>query len=245
MKELSIEEKAKAYDEALKEAVIAHKDEDRHLKATLERIFPELRESVSEDENIKKSLIILLQHFCKGYKVPGLDFPVSYKDMLAWLEKQGEQTSDKIVEKARTEKQRVLLTETDGSANIDWDCRSLNDVKLLLEYGLDYIKKLEKQGEQKPAWSEEDRKIIIELIGIFESAVDGGHVSFPYRLIKDYIRVLKSCLPQTTWKPSEEQIKVLNEVLNFAANHESPHWNDYIFGTLNNHIRQLKKLREE
>lgn len=37
-------EKAKAYDEALKKASTAHKDEDRHLKATLERIFPELKE---------------------------------------------------------------------------------------------------------------------------------------------------------------------------------------------------------
>ena len=44
---------------------------------------------------------------------------------------------------------------------------------------------------------------------------------------------------------SEEQMKVFNEVLNFAANHESPHWNDYIFGTLNNFIRQLTKLREK
>ena len=39
---------------------------------------------------------------------------------------------------------------------------------------------------------------------------------------------------------SEEQMKVLDEVLNFAANHESPYWNDYIFGTLNSLIRQLK-----
>ena len=39
---------------------------------------------------------------------------------------------------------------------------------------------------------------------------------------------------------SEEQMKVLNEILNFAANHENPYWNDYIFGTLNNLIRQLK-----
>ena len=52
MKELSIEEKAKAYDKALKAAVVAHKDEDRHLKATLERIFPEIKES--EDEKIHK-----------------------------------------------------------------------------------------------------------------------------------------------------------------------------------------------
>jgi len=38
---------------------------------------------------------------------------------------------------------------------------------------------------------------------------------------------------------SEEQMKVLDEVLNFAANHESPYWNNYIFETLNNFIRQL------
>ena len=37
MKELSINEKAKAYDEALKKAIATHKDEDRHLKATLEK----------------------------------------------------------------------------------------------------------------------------------------------------------------------------------------------------------------
>ena len=43
MKELSIKEKAQAYDKAIKEAYTAYKDEDRHLKATLERIFPELK----------------------------------------------------------------------------------------------------------------------------------------------------------------------------------------------------------
>lgn len=37
-------EKTKAYDEAIERASAAHKDEDRHLKATLERIFPELKE---------------------------------------------------------------------------------------------------------------------------------------------------------------------------------------------------------
>ena len=37
-------EKAKAYDEAIERASAAHKDEDKHLKATLERIFPELKE---------------------------------------------------------------------------------------------------------------------------------------------------------------------------------------------------------
>lgn len=78
MKELSIQEKATRYDEALKEAVIAHKDEDRHLKATLERIFPELKES--EDEKwIPKEIIKYLKE--KG------DFRSCW---IAWLEKQGE-----------------------------------------------------------------------------------------------------------------------------------------------------------
>lgn len=45
-------EKLKAYDEALKKASATHKDEDRHLKAILERIFPELKED--DDERIKK-----------------------------------------------------------------------------------------------------------------------------------------------------------------------------------------------
>lgn len=79
------------------------------------------------------------------------------------LEKQGEQT-DKIVERAKTEKQRVLITESDGEANIDWDTRSLQDVKLLLEYGLDYINKLDEKNclsNTKPSMG--DLKIISSL----------------------------------------------------------------------------------
>ena len=76
-------EKAKAYDEALKKASAAHKDEDRHLKATLERIFPELKED--DDEKIKKDLIQWVDEF------PDTIWRGHYKeDIIAWLEKQGE-----------------------------------------------------------------------------------------------------------------------------------------------------------
>lgn len=47
---MTIEEKAKAYDEALERAIVAYKDTDRHIKATIERIFPDLKES--EDERM-------------------------------------------------------------------------------------------------------------------------------------------------------------------------------------------------
>ena len=56
MKEISIEEKAKRYDEALKKAVIAHKDEDRHLKATLESIFHELKESEDKRGTLNEAI---------------------------------------------------------------------------------------------------------------------------------------------------------------------------------------------
>ena len=45
------EEKAKAYDAALERASVAHKDEDMHLKATLERIFPELKKNDDKKMN--------------------------------------------------------------------------------------------------------------------------------------------------------------------------------------------------
>ena len=104
--------------------------------AQVEEIVPEPE---SEDERIRKDLIIYLRSILANKKY-GDKFIESWID---WLEKQGEKTSDKIVEKARTEKQRVLLTETDGSANIDWDCRSLDDVKTLLKCGLEFIRTIE------------------------------------------------------------------------------------------------------
>ena len=137
------EEKAKRYDEKLDVARHIYadpsvKDEDKYY---IEVIFPELAES--EDEKIRKELIDIVA------KSP-ITFAFEDKNkVLSWLEKQGGHT-DKIVERAKTEKQRVLITESDGEANIDWDTRSLQDVKLLLEYGLNYANKLEKQDGEKP-----------------------------------------------------------------------------------------------
>ena len=91
------EEKAKRYDEALK---IAKKNymsaqdlcKDSKIgilnvfKNTLERIFPELKES--EDEKIRKAIIKSLPK--RGY-LPQTSITV--KNAIAWLEKQGEQKS--------------------------------------------------------------------------------------------------------------------------------------------------------
>lgn len=73
---------------------------------------------------------------------------VGHSHLATWLEKQGH--TDSIIEKAKTEKQRVIITETNGNANIDWDTRSLEDARRLLECGLQYINiELGKQGAQE------------------------------------------------------------------------------------------------
>lgn len=78
------EEKAKAYDEALERASAAYKDDDRHLKATLERIFPELKEN-----DYKKIKNAILNHFKKMSGNCQDDVcSVHVEDAIAWVEKQ-------------------------------------------------------------------------------------------------------------------------------------------------------------
>ena len=86
----TIEEKAKAYNEAIRKAKIilgCCNSASIITKHTIYDIFPELAES--EDERIKKALITLIQSCDKGcYTTIS---PSRIKEYTAWLEKQGEQ----------------------------------------------------------------------------------------------------------------------------------------------------------
>jgi len=87
MKELSIKEKAKAYDEALERARIwqnnLYDTNDKDYADELNYIFPELKEE-PEDEKIRKALInVFATH--KDYE---MFFGVSVEDIRTWLEKQ-------------------------------------------------------------------------------------------------------------------------------------------------------------
>ena len=177
----------------------------------VERMLPELKES--EDEKIRKALIryFTLSDEHAYNEACG----VSYRDIVAWLEKQGEK-----IENANKEYWRGYR---EGKQEV-----------------LDKYTELKKQGEDNPAeWSEEDESNFqnIDSVLFYDK-------NLPEDTCMRLRNWLQSLRPHNRWKPSDEQMKILNEVLNFAANHESPHWNDYIFGTLNNLIRQLKKRKE-
>jgi hypothetical protein len=121
------EEKAKAYDEVLKKARMFYKDEhvDKEANSLLEVLFPELKES--EDEKIRKEIVSAINIYCseyhRGTKVRN--------DMLAWLEKQGEQ-------KPYGQRQECV----DCQFNYAGECKGSCAMK---------------RGKQKPTeWSEED-----------------------------------------------------------------------------------------
>jgi hypothetical protein len=91
MKELSIEQKAKAYDNIIEKASRMHSENCEACQICIEELIPELRES--EDERIRKDLINYLKSVLSNKKY-GDKF---IEDWIAWLEKRGEQEpADKV-----------------------------------------------------------------------------------------------------------------------------------------------------
>ena len=116
MKELTIEQKAKAYDEALK---VLHKYDGANIMFTQdlkEEMFPELKES--EDERTRKEIVRFIQMEVE-------DKTVGNK-WLAWLEKQGEQKSqDKSALEPIKEEKVDNATKVESNFKVgDWVVRT-------------------------------------------------------------------------------------------------------------------------
>lgn len=99
-----------------------------------EEIFPEIRES--EDERIRKELI---RFFSKGAEYDSSTNGIKDRNIIAWLEKQGETFTKKDVDDAYL--------------------KGICDAK----------RELEKQGEQKPTWSEEDESMLKDAIEFIDT----------------------------------------------------------------------------
>ena len=127
MKELSIEEKAKAYDELLNRAkeLKEANPSDEGIQRWVKDAFPELIES--KDEEIKKALIRLFSKASVGQT-----YGIDDKDILAWIEKQDkiDKTSYEIAEK---EKQEFV---GDGFIKCYADFQDFKEGKI---YQLEYI----------------------------------------------------------------------------------------------------------
>ena len=187
-------------------------------KARIEGNKVILEPKVSEDEIIRKALVELVRKHCVNETGCMMEM---------WLEKQGEHKPT-----------LPDFEEQEGVAGRDYI--PVEWVETIENYGK---WKIVRTDEQNPAWSEEDDKMIEFWNLYYEHKVGDMPNKDVVENLEKFRDWLKGIKERYTWKPSDEQIKMLNEFLNFAAVHISPHWNDYIFGTLNNLIRQLKKLK--
>ena len=158
MKELSIEQKAIAYDEAIKKLRNAFYDNNSRMceeyrnaaLKIIEPIFPELKES--EDERIIKALRERIIRYDPNNEILIKEEGISQRQFLAWLEKQGQ----------------------DGKV---WFYRDdyVRDKKQAYQDGIDNVLDnpqkygLEKQAEQKSAaCSEEDVAMLDSAIAFVE-----------------------------------------------------------------------------
>lgn len=214
-------EKAKAYDEALEQAkkeLATCGSMDCDAARLIFRLFPQLRESESEDERIRKRIKGLIYHN---------DALLDKDELLAWLEKQkyeyevfepvestleykmgfaAEQKEQKPVE--YLPKQKVFdimnkLTNLSYSERIPIDSEEYvkiheitSDVNSILDYP---IKPVE--------WSEKDEKNL-------ELVTDCVYEFYPDPVMKYKLKDwLKSLRP--SWKPSEDEERLINTSISF------------------------------
>ena len=243
MKELSIEQKAKAYDEGI-EKLRRYLDgfSDRiSPRKDLEVIFPELREL--EYEKIRKAILGLT--YIDGIEPILTKCSITKQDIRAWLEKQAEQKPMKTCAEYYNKDKGLKMPELSVFQNkladilmyreYDGPGETEDDIaKGRLEYELAAIRLSEEllplaQKEQKPAWSEEDKKNLEKTIWYVENPAP--------MVVKDSMLVewLKSLRPQKQWKPTEEQMNTLELAI-------SDYENGGTYEILSGLLEQLKAL---
>lgn len=190
MKELSIEEKAKAYDEVIKKAESLYKAAEpmSGCNVIIETLFPKLKES--EDERIRKSITEFFKNFSKNGTYKAIPDVTKW---IAWLEKQGKNNigiSEATKKKLEDNLNKALEKETPESWN----------------------KFLDKQCEQKPAWREEDDAMfnfIALILRNHQSDEDFTTFETTFKDCIDWFKNLKDRVqpqPKQEWSEKDERM---------------------------------------
>ena len=211
MKELSIEEKAKAYDEALERAKKWYNAPNIDKMLTygnriIEEIFPELSES--RDERIRKEIISAIKE----------DWP-GHTDWIAWLEKQAQMPVDKVEPKFKVG-QTIIYK---GTENIAPQKMTISDI-VKGQYWDDNccIVPISDQDnwelvEQKPAWSEKYIADVFEKVGLAKIVREQSNDNLTIALQSAMIELSKFT-PQPKQKWSEEDETKIKSIIALLKN---------------------------
>ena len=200
MKELSIEEKARRYDEALATTRKLYNMRGDWTNLEIESIFPELRKS--EDEKIRKFLIQMAQN---GH---GEDKDW-WNKCVAWLEKQGEQKPTEWSEEDERDFNVIY--------GIIYNSCNAEDASRLIEWLKNLKDRVQPQPQQQ--WSEEDEAIWAEISDLLWEGYKQSSSKFSWDDIRNWVNPkLKSLKDRYTWKPSDEQIDALKKLVMNTGN---------------------------
>ena len=186
-------------------------------------IFPELKES--EEEIIRKDLIDYFEELpdliCNGEHIEGSYRGHYKKDIIAWLEKQGNKDEEILILKDQIESLHAAIKALKEAHKIE----------------------LEKQGEQNPTWTEDDEKMLHTIIADFKGFKHDNTSSLEPHF-DNCIAWLKSLKDRYAWKPTEEQINAIKLARNSFVRNDSSGYS-FINKTLFELENQLKKMMEE
>lgn len=208
----------KEYKEALERAREYHKvDKDNTLKiyakGTMEYLFPVLKES--EDERIRKGIISNLDNMI-AYIEDSECSPKEKKFIInnikkqkTWLEKQGEQKSEKVSDYIELSELEKLMLEKQGESKFE-QCIQEGDKIVTNEDGTHFnVSQLERvaKKEPNPAWSEEDISNINYLLNALCGVIGLKQIQID-KLIK-WLRSLKDRVqpqPKQEWSEEDERM---------------------------------------
>jgi hypothetical protein len=142
--------------------------------------------------------------------------------------------------------------EKQGERKSDWskdDTQYINDILALLSFGCsihsvgevqEWLQSLSNRVQPKQEWSEDDEEMFNEIIIDLKALKNRNIGEAGKAAYQREIDWLESLRPQSHWKPSEEQMRVLDLAIRCGINRGTTEET-----TLVSLFNDLKKLREE
>lgn len=229
------EEKAKQYDEVLEKAKSWYVDAQIDFKKTLEALFPTIKEN--EDERVRKAIISGMKALQeKGKYTEFAHIPMD--EVFTWLESLKDRVgyeANCTTTKEWSDGDEYMLDETiqhlKQLIEIDKAKHCACDVQYY-QRDIDWLKSLkdriQHQLHSPQEWSEEDQRNIQNIDSVL--FYDRKLPEDTCVKLRNFLKTLKE---RIGWKPSEEQISSLRDVI-YSLPHQP------VLFTLYNDLRKLK-----
>jgi hypothetical protein len=228
---------------------------DTLYKSMLNNLFPELKES--KGDMIRKRLTEYFGGYYDGFATDRNPVNVYWeglevKEILAWLEKQGKKKSDNkadsIIYSYITPNPKFfqwiydrLINVHNENPSVDYMLslkKRIEDMQNPINYDMKEALQTEYEkgradaiAEMQKTWSEEDERHLNTAVAYLKDAREFKKAA------EDCINWLKFLKERYTWKPSDEQISIIEFVM------EDIEKDSLRYAILNSILEQLKKLK--